>query len=132
MKNFETRYPVNGSSALRPEYDDANSARRAYIIAFPGVKTHQDEETSSPSHHRPQHAASQATVQSIHHVGLHAVPRAHETVRVKDRLMHADCIQSLRYGTAQGVPFNRMKRWQAVVAGSICTAFAFAVLFFTL
>ena len=34
MKNFDTKYPVEGSSALQPHYGAA-PARHARIIAFP-------------------------------------------------------------------------------------------------
>ena len=37
MKNFDTKYPVEGSSALQPHYGAA-PARHARIIAFPEVQ----------------------------------------------------------------------------------------------
>lgn len=88
MKNFEMKYPVEGTSALQPKLDPA-PARRARIIAF------------------PERPISGARV---------AQPR-----RASESLVSA-----VRAGTAQGVSFDRVQRWQAVLGGCVFAALAFA------
>ena len=43
--------------------------------------------------------------------------------------MHAELVSNLRYGNVRGVAFGRAERWQAVAAGCVFAALAFATLF---
>ena len=90
MKNFETNYPVEGTSALQPKLDPALQCAR--IIAFPGRPV-------------PMEGGSRE------HAGRSTIALA------------------VRTGTAQGVSFGRVQRWQAVVGGCAFAALSFASLF---
>ena len=43
--------------------------------------------------------------------------------------MQTEFVSNVRHGSAQGVPFGRMSRWQAVMVGCAFSALAFAALF---
>ena len=67
MRNFETSYPTNGSSALKPE--TARQARGA-IIEFPGsrtdVRASADQRASRiPAHARPEYAARRKFIEDL-------------------------------------------------------------------
>lgn len=100
MKNFETNYPVEGTSALKPKYDMV-SAQRACIIAFPEDRVRRVA--------RMQPASACTNQGSFMH-------RVESTVT------------SAMAGTAQGSSFGRMQRWQAVAAGCVFSALAFGSL----
>ena len=115
MKNFETHYPTQGSAALSPRYEEM-PVRQGIIIAFPGQGSRdgQDgafgEALQSPSQSPAAHAAK-----GVRHA--------------TGRLMQTEFVSNVRHGSAQGVPFGRMSRWQAVMVGCAFSALAFAALF---
>lgn len=112
MKKLEAYCPVNGTAALRPNFDAAATARRENIIAFPGNMPAED--TVAP-------------------LGDPAAPSgAMDLKSYRKALENTEFMRSLRYGSAQGVAFNRVKRWQAVVIGLLIFTFSFATLLFEL
>lgn len=114
MKNSEVRYPINGSSALRLDLRDTVSIREK-IIVFPGVEPLDHEEGYFASHSAIRDMPKDQNP-SVFHVG---------------RLRDTEMVRSLRYGSARGVSFNRMARWQAAMAGVVFCAIAFVSLFFS-
>ena len=133
MKNFETHYPTQGSAALSPRYEEM-PVRQGIIIAFPGQGSRDGQDGALGAAHpsrpeRPLHAkhgrceALQSPSQS---------PAAHAAKGVRHatgRLMQIEFVSNVRHGSAQGVPFGRMSRWQAVMVGCAFSALAFAALF---
>ncbi len=115
MKNSEVCYPISGSSALHPDLHDTPSGREN-IIAFPGMV---------PSDQKEGTLASRGFYQNLSKASKFS------TVSL-DRLRNTEMVRSLRYGSAQGVSFNRISRWQAVVACVVFCAMAFAALFLKL
>lgn len=112
MKKLEAYCPVNGTAALRPDFDAAATARRENIIAFPGSTPAED--TVDPSR------------------GSVAPSDAMDGQSYRKALGDTEFMRSLRYGSAQGVAFNRVKRWQAVIMGLLLLTFSFATLLFEL
>lgn len=110
MKKLEAYCPVNGTAALRPDFDDAATARRENIIAFPGSIPAEDV---------------------VDLFGDHAAPsEAMDIQNCRKTLGNTEFMRNLRYGRAQGVAFNRVERWQAVVIGLLLFALSFATLLF--
>lgn len=116
MNNFEEIYSVSGTSALQPSRK-TDQKRTAAIIAFPMPQT-------------PEHAAPARCAARGAHAAAPSARRLEAAARRScERIMDTEVAQGLRYGSAQGVPFGRMKRWQAVAAGGAFTACAFLSLF---
>lgn len=104
MKNFEMRYPLDGTSALQPEFGHAPAV--GAIIEFPGSVS-QGAYASSARVQRPSSAAHGAH-------GHHGVP---ETVR------------ALHRGSAAGCAYGRVRPWQGALAGCVFSLFAFVSIF---
>lgn len=104
MKNFEMKYPVEGTSALKAKPDTV-SAQHARIIAFPEA--------------RARHAIRVAPAP----IRMDQGSFAH---RAESR------VSSAMAGTVYGLPFGRMQRWQAVAGGFALTALAFGGLLLSL
>ncbi len=100
MKNFEMHCPVEGSSALQPKLAQDGAERKGFIIAFPGAYG---------SYASPR-------VQSLSQMPGRSVPVRFDG----DQL-----IKVLRNGSVSGLPYNRMQRWQAVVAGIVFSVASF-------
>lgn len=98
MKNFETHCPINGTSALQPKLEPGN------VIAFPGS-------SASSSAYRVMGTRNDSP----------DLPRM-----VRSRVLDSEMAQSLRYGSAQGRSFDRVKPWQAAFVGVVFTLFSFA------
>lgn len=115
MKNSEVRYPINGSSALRLDLHNTLPVRQK-IIVFPGAE-HPDREVES----------------FISHGVIQDMPKVQNLSALRvGRLRDTEMVKSLRYGSARGVSFNRMTRWQAALAGVVFCTIALAALFFSI
>ena len=126
MKNFELQYPIEGATALNPRCEEIPT-RCGTIIAFPGQEGLRRPAKPScgagPKHARPEEGFRKA-----------ASPEAasflpSRTCCAQGRLMHTELVSNLRYGNVRGVAFGRAERWQAVAAGCVFAALAFATLF---
>lgn len=106
MKNFEMRCPVDGTSALQPRFEQPSSSAGT-IIAFPG------QHAVSAAQAMPNNRRSAS--ESGHRVATH----------MRVRLNESDMVQCLRYGSAQGLGYNRIAPWQAVAAGLVFSLTAF-------
>lgn len=115
MQNSEVRYPINGSSALRPDLRHTPSLCEK-IIVFPGADALNQEEKSYAPRSFIQDMPQDQILSALH-IG---------------RLRDTEMVRSLRYGSARGASFNRMTRWQAAMACVVFCAIAFAALFFSL
>lgn len=104
MKNFEMRYPLDGTSALQPEFGHAPAV--GAIIEFPGSVS-QGACASSARAQRPSSAAHRA----------HGHYGASETVR------------ALHRGSAAGCAYGRVRPWQGALAGCVFSLFAFVSIF---
>ena len=91
MKNFEVRCPVDGTSALQPEFE-RGVGRAATIIAFPG-----DPASTKPCMRDGNLSAAKA----------------------RDRLMATDMAWSLKNGSVHGRSYDRVEPWQAIAAGIV-------------
>ncbi|MEA5020237.1 MAG: hypothetical protein VB027_07700 [Gordonibacter sp.] len=113
MKNFEMQYPIDGSSALQPEFQH-ESAHTGHIIEF---STH----TTCGSHSPTQRVT----------FGMHTDTLVDTTSRSgrKINLVKNEMVDSLRYGAIGGMPYDRIKPWQAVLATGTFSILAFASIF---
>lgn len=104
MKNFEARYSVSGTSALKPKFEHPYSGA---IIAFPGQ--------------RVQH-------------GAHTTQHSHAAARVsmREHLLATEMVHSLCCGSARGTAYDHVKPWQAVVAGGVFIASSLAAVLVSL
>lgn len=106
MKNSEMRYPVSGTSALQPEFGKPRA--NATIIAFPGQEA------------------------STKRISLPAVSNRERSPRrpatLWGQLLESEIVSSLRYGTAKGVSYDRVKPWQAIAAGIAFSGASFAAI----
>lgn len=106
MKNFEMQCPIDGTSALQPEFGQV-PASAGTIIEFPG------RVASCSAHAAPQHAAR----------------AIQPTRKVQARRFEATAVRSLYNGTARGSAYGRVEPWQAVVVGCLFSALAFTCIF---
>lgn len=116
MNNFKEIYPVSGTSALQPSCK-TDQKRTAAIIAFPM--------SEASAHAAPVCRAPRGAHAAVPNARRLEAAARRSYVRIKD----TEVAQGLRYGSAQGVPFGRMKRWQAFAAGGAFAACAFLSLF---
>ena len=100
MKEFNTQYPVVGTSAMKVRVSETKA--QAAIIAFPQAPTGDNRHTTA----------------------AHAAPMKH-TVSLPAGLTHA-----LRSGSARGKAFNRVAPWQAAAAGTVFSIAALMAIFF--
>lgn len=114
MKNFRVRYLVDGTSALDSETPQV-FAGAENIITFPGCDSPSTESTPSKT------------------VGLPTGRRAVLPIRTAyGRVLNTEMAQSIRYGTAQGRAYNRIRPWQAAVAGCVFSLLALISIFVNL
>ncbi len=134
MRNFEARYhaeyPTQGSAALNPRYEE-NSTKQGIIIAFPGSTEHAEQDALFQCAHlsHPQHAKPLDDNRCRHRMVSVAFSGVQRTM---DTLMRSDFVSNVRYGSAQGISSNRMKRWQAVAVGCVFSFVALVTLFASL
>lgn len=103
MKNFEMYCPIEGTSALQPNF------KTGKVITFPSRSAFSCEPDSSNLD------ASVASLSSFSSLAL-----------------NSEMAQSLRYGSARGCPFERVKPWQAVVTGILFSSLSLASVFLSL
>lgn len=97
MRNFEVRYPTDGTSALQPELHSC-SVKNARILSFPNHAVSPDcFEVRSISASRP---GSCGTLQGF--------------------------VRTLRQGNCRGRAYDRFNTGQAVAGGIVLTACSFA------
>ena len=112
MRKYATRYPVEGTSALRLEPAEP-AVGDAAIIAFPGLS-------------RNARAANRGFGGSC------PMPPSNGSDPTGRLVLGSELVAGLRAGDAAGKPFGRMKPWQAAVGGFALCATAFAGLFLAL
>ena len=105
MKNFETRCPSNGTSALQPRFEERPS-KRGVIIAFP-----------------------ERTTASMEACSATRFPLASS---IGDHFAQSDVLLTLRYGSSQGQSYDRVKPWQAVLTGVVFSTISLASLLLSL
>lgn len=120
MKNFEMKYRIDGTAALQPRFEDAFS-QAENIIDFP-VPT------------LSSRGGGCASINPALETGLASqVSGTAEGMRPKHlSLFETEMVQSLRYGSASGQSYDRIKPWQGALAGSLFFAVAIASLFLSL
>ncbi|MEG0070432.1 MAG: hypothetical protein RR241_00950 [Raoultibacter sp.] len=101
MNNIKVQYPVAGSSALQAKRVKKDTSHR--IIAFPGT-------------------LNETKVASVE------VKPSARAVAV-DRFIQSEAFTELRFGSIEGVPFNRMKKGQSFALGLVSIAAALATIF---
>ena len=104
MKNFESHYSVEGTSAL--DSCQVESSYRQHIIEFPSCNS---------SNHPTLPKKSCSIIKRSRKVIESAILY----------ISHTDSIQDLRYGSSRGIAFNQIKKWQAVFIGSLMVLSAF-------
>lgn len=98
MKNFEVRYPTNGTAALQPKLEQ-RAMTRARIIEFP--------------ERHAQHGVQ--TARNLPNVPSHGI-------------LDSNMAQTIRFGTARGCAFDRIAPWQAVLIGGAFSLISLASL----
>ena len=111
MGNFEMRYPVHGSAALKPS--SAEKSRSATIIEFPAIAQNEFDWESLE-----QNSAAAQPSDFSQLKALFATP-------LDDRQM----VRSLKEGTLRGVARSDMKPSNAIACGAAMTIASF-ILFF--
>lgn len=111
MGNFEMRYPVHGSAALKPS--SAEQSQSATIIEFPAIA---QNEFDWESLNQNSAAAQPSDFSQL---------KALFTTPLDDRQM----VRSLKEGTLRGVSRNDMKPSHAIACGVAMTIASF-ILFF--
>lgn len=113
MKNFERQYPINGTSALQPEFE-CLSARTENIIAFPKRSVRYTARTASAA------ISQQECSSAVHVMGSY---------QMRNRILKTEIAQSIRYGSTRGCAYNRVKPWQATIAACVFSILALASIF---
>lgn len=111
MGNFEMRYPVHGSAALKPS--SAEQSQSATIIEFPAIA---QNEFDWESFEQNSAAAQPSDFSQL---------KALFTTPLDDRKM----VRSLKEGTLRGVSHSDMKPSHAIACGVAMTIASF-ILFF--
>lgn len=111
MGNFEMRYPVHGSAALKPS--SAEQSQSATIIEFPAIA---QNEFDCESLKQNSAAAQPSDFSQL---------KALFTTPLDDRQM----VRSLKEGTLRGVSHSDMKPSHAIACGVAMTIASF-ILFF--
>lgn len=111
MGNFEMRYPVHGSAALKPS--SAEKSQSATIIEFPAIA---QNEFDWESPEQNSEAAQPSDFSQL---------KALFTTPLDDRQM----VRSLKEGTLRGVSHSDMKPSHAIACGVAMTIASF-ILFF--
>ena len=111
MGNFEMRYPVHGSAALKPS--SAEHSQSATIIEFPAIA---QNEFDWESFEQNSTAAQPSDLSQL---------KALFTTPLDDRKM----VRSLKEGTLRGVSHSDMKPSHAIACGVAMTIASF-ILFF--
>ena len=111
MGNFEMRYPVHGSAALKPS--SAEQSQSATIIEFPAIA---QNEFDRESFEQNSAAAQPSDFSQL---------KALFTTPLEDRQM----VRSLKEGTLRGVSHGDMKPSHAIACGVAMTIASF-ILFF--
>ena len=111
MGNFEMRYPVHGSAALKPS--SAEQSQSATIIEFPAIA---QNEFDWGSFEQNSAAAQPSDFSQL---------KALFTTPLDDRKM----VRSLKEGTLRGVSHSDMKPSHAIACGVAMTIASF-ILFF--
>lgn len=108
MKNFAARYPVSGTSALKPKPEHV-LCEASNIIEFPGRRT--------------QSAAYADRVQVDRRSAQERGPLGCR------RALASETVRDMLRGTVRGRTFDRVEPWQAVLVGVLFTAISFSSLF---
>ena len=113
MKNFEAKYPTNGTSALKPEFKHVVAAKDN-IIVFPGQGSFSNASHASFSDSEESFISDSLAFSSSANLG---------NVRMLD---------VLRYGSLQGSSYDRVKPWQAALVGALLFIISVGSLFISL
>ena len=111
MGNFEMRYPVHGSAALKPS--SADKSRSATIIEFPAIAQNEFDWESLEQNSAAAQPSDFSQLKALF------------TTPLDDRQM----VRSLKEGTLRGVSRSDMKPSRAIAYGVAMTIASF-ILFF--
>jgi len=111
MGNFEMRYPVHGSAALKPS--SAKQSQSATIIEFPAIAQNEFDWESLKQNNAAAQPSDFSQLKALF------------TTPLDDRQM----VRSLKEGTLRGVSHSDMKPSHAIACGVAMTIASF-ILFF--
>lgn len=111
MGNFEMRYPVHGSAALKPS--SAEQSQSATIIEFPAIAQNEFDWESFEQNSAATQPSDFSQLKALF------------TTPLDDRKM----VRSLKEGTLRGVSHSDMKPSHAIACGVAVTIASF-ILFF--
>lgn len=111
MGNFEMRYPVHGSAALKPS--SAEQSQSATIIEFPAIAQNEFDWESFEQNSKAAQPSDFSQLKALF------------TTPLDDRKM----VRSLKEGTLRGVSHSDMKPSHAIACGVAMTIASF-ILFF--